>query len=66
MKNNTIITLTILLISYSNAKEYSKNVQELDMIGSKEISFDELVTGVECLRLIESGINNYWKTRWRN
>ena len=36
-------------------------VPELDMIDLKEISFDELVTNVECFRLIESGTNSYWK-----
>jgi len=58
---STIIILYILLISCNNAKDYSKNVSELDMINSKEIAFDELVTDVECYQLNESGGNSYWK-----
>jgi len=61
MRINTFITLIFFLISCNNAKDYNYNVEELDMIGSKEIAFDEWVTSVECFQLIESGTKSYWK-----
>ena len=63
MKKITFIVLTLLLISCNEAKVNNSNVYELDMNSSKDISFDELVTGVECFQLTESGINSnsYWK-----
>ena len=61
MKKNTILILALLFISCNNAKDYHNNVLELDMIDSKEISFDEWVASVECFRLIESGTNSFFK-----
>ena len=63
MKKNItlIISLATLLISCTSAKDDNNNVPELDMIGSKEISFDNLVNGVECFQLIEAGTNSFLK-----
>ena len=60
MHNTIFIILAILLIACNNAKDNSNNIPELDMIGSKEISFDELVADVECFRL-NGTETDFWK-----
>ena len=57
IKKLTVIILALLFCACNNAQDHAKDVLELDMIDSNEISFDEWVSDVECFRLIESGTN---------
>ena len=52
MKKKSSFVLILLLFSCNNIKEKANNVPNFDMIGAKNISFDELVIGVECFNLI--------------
>ena len=53
--------LAMLLCACNNVKDDKNNAPDLDMVNSKEISFDDWVTDVACFRLNESGTNFYFK-----
>jgi len=56
MKNIILIGLTLVIISCNEVKvNYISDVIELDMNLSKEITFEEWVTNIECFHLEETG-----------